>query len=54
MPYMLLSLAAIIALAGITKLQVATPHPTPWRSLVVWAVLFGAGVAMWAMSAHRG
>jgi uncharacterized membrane protein YsdA (DUF1294 family) len=53
MPYLLLALAAIVFLFGVAKVsRVAQSRRTPWGSLLVWAVLFGAGLTVWLMSAR--
>ena len=52
MPYLLVAIAAIVMLIGVAKVsRNAQPsHRTPWRALLVWAVLFGAGLSIWLMS----
>jgi hypothetical protein len=53
MPYLFLVVALIVALFGVAKVsRTAQPHGTPWRSLLLWAVLFSAGLSIWLMSAH--
>jgi hypothetical protein len=48
----LLVVAALIVLAGVTKLQRVESHGTPWGALLVWAVLLVAGVSVWWVSAR--
>jgi uncharacterized membrane protein YfcA len=54
MPYWLLIVAAIVMLFGVVKIsRTARPsHGTPWGALLIWAVLFGAGLLIWFMSAR--
>ena len=51
-PDLLLAVAAIIMLFGVARVsRNAQPsHRTPWGALLVWAVLFGAGLSIWLMS----
>jgi len=53
MPSFLLVVAANVMLFGLAKISRTTrpSHGTPWGALLVWAVLFGAGVSIWLMSA---
>lgn len=53
-PYVLLAVAAFFCLFGVAKVtRAARPYGTaPWGSLLLWAVLFGAGVTVWFMSAR--
>ena len=52
MPYLLLTVAAIVMLFGVTKVSLnARPsHGTPWGALLVWAVLFGAVLSIWLLA----
>ena len=51
MPYLLLTIVAIVALAGMAKVtRTAQPGRTPWGSLLLWAILFVAGLSIWLMS----
>jgi hypothetical protein len=51
-PYLLLAVAAIVMLIGVARVSrnAQPPHRTPWGALLVWAVLFGAGLSIWLMS----
>jgi hypothetical protein len=54
-PYVLLTVAALVGLFGVAKVsrsRTAYPHGTPWRSLLLWAVLLSAGLSIWLLSAH--
>jgi hypothetical protein len=48
---MLVAAAVIIVAVGLTKLSgPRRAHGMPWGSLLVWAVLFGAGLLMWLVA----
>ena len=53
MAYILLGLAVVIILTGIARLRGGVPHATPWRALLLWIALFGAGVVLWSMALPR-
>ncbi len=51
MPTLLLVIAAVITVVGLTKLRRAVrSHDLPWGALIVWALLLGGGISMWVMS----
>jgi hypothetical protein len=52
MAYLLLAVAAMIVLLGISKVaRTAQPgHVVPWGQLLVWAILFGGGLSIWLMA----
>ena len=52
MAYLLLAVAAVIALFGLAKVSRAVhpSHGVPWGQLLVWAVLFGGGLSSWLLS----
>src|SRR5262249_27742706 len=48
MGYILTAIAALIFLHGLTRLSPApTRRSTPWGALLVWAVVFASGLAVW-------
>lgn len=51
MPYLLLAVAILIGLFGITKIsRTAQPaHGVPWGRLLIWAGLFGGSLSIWLM-----
>jgi hypothetical protein len=53
MPYLLLVVATIVMLFGVVKISrtARASHGTAWGALLIWAVLFGAGLLIWFMSA---
>ena len=53
MPYILLGLAVVIILTGFARLRGGVRHATPWRALLLWVALFGAGIVFWSMAAAR-
>jgi hypothetical protein len=54
MPYLLLIVATIVMLFGVVKISrtAQSSHGTPWGALLIWAVLFGAGLLIWFTSAR--
>ena len=52
LPYLLVTLVTIVMLFGFARVsRHARPsHRTPWGALLLWAVLFGAGLSIWLMS----
>ena len=53
MAYMLVAAAVIIMAGGLTKLSgTRLAHGMPLGMLLVWAVLFGAGLFIWLMAAR--
>jgi len=54
MAYLLLAVAAVVALFGIVKVSRITQpsHGVPWGQLFMWAVLFGGGLSIWLLSAR--
>jgi hypothetical protein len=52
-PYLLLLATAVVAAVGVARLRSAAPGGTPpLGALLVWALLFGFGVAVWIVSAR--
>ena len=51
-PYVLLGLVAVIALAGTARLKRGAEHDTPWAALMMWAMLLGTGVVVWLYAAR--
>jgi hypothetical protein len=53
MAYVLVAAAVVILIAGLTRLGGLRPrHPVPWPSLLVWAILFVGGLALWLNTGH--
>lgn len=52
MRYALTMLGALVLVFGLTQLRHSRPNRTPWGALVVWAILFFGGAAIWATTAH--
>jgi hypothetical protein len=54
-PYFLVATVILVLMLGVAKLNGARQsHDVPWTSLVIWAVLFTGGIAVWlrAIYAH--
>ena len=52
-PYLLLGVVAGVALFGSAKVaRTAQPGRTPWAALLLWAILFSAGLSVWLTSAR--
>ena len=51
MPYALVVLAVLVFVFGLTQLKRVEAHRTPWGALLVWAVLFFGGAAVWIVAA---
>jgi hypothetical protein len=51
MPYLLLTVAAIIGLFGIAKIRRAgqPAQDVPWGQWLVWAALFGGSLSIWLL-----
>jgi hypothetical protein len=52
MPYVLVVLAAFVFVFGLTQLKRVETHRTPWGALLVWAILFFGGAAVWMIAAR--
>jgi len=51
--FLLVIIAAVVMLFGVTRIsRTGAQHGTPWAALLVWAVLFSAGLLIWLMSAR--
>ena len=52
MAYLLLAVAVVIVLIGISKVARTTQQgdTVPWGQLLVWAILFGGGLSIWLMA----
>jgi hypothetical protein len=51
MPYMLVAVAVLVGIFGMTQLKHTVPRPTPWGALLVWAILFFGGAFVWMLAA---
>ncbi len=53
MPYLLVAAALLITIRGVVTLNASRePQGVPWASLVIWAALFGGGLAAWLTCAR--
>jgi len=52
MPYALVVLAVLVFIFGVTQLKSVQSHRTPWGALLVWAILFFGGAAVWMAAAR--
>jgi len=52
MAYVLVLVAVLVFIHGMTQLKHAESSRTPWGLLLVWAVLFFGGASIWVLAAR--
>jgi len=52
MAYFLVAIVVAIFFMGVVKLEPLKSHRRPWMALIVWAILFAGGAAIWLATTH--